>query len=391
MTVMSEKRDYYEVLGVSKTATDKEIADAYRKAALKFHPDRNPGDDEAVKRFKEAAESFEVLNNPEKRARYDRFGHAGVQSGPGGGPQFADIQDIFDAFGDIFGGGMFGDLFGNRRGGGRSRARKGDDVRCDVSLDLVEAAKGTKKSVQFERSKKCETCAGSGAKPGSSPQACTYCGGRGQVVQQAGILRVQTTCPACHGAGTVIKDPCRDCRGKGYVAEVVRREVSIPAGVDEGMRIRVAGEGQPSPNGGPAGDCYCFISVRPHPLFQREGQHLICRVPITYPQAALGATIEVPTLDGKEDVEIPAGVQPGNVITLKGRGVADPHGSRRVGDLHVQLMLEVPHQMTARAKQLLRELAEIEKANVSPERKSFFEKLRDYFVPKDEMAARSEG
>jgi molecular chaperone DnaJ len=383
MRAMAEKRDYYEVLGVARTASHKEIADAYRKAAIKYHPDKNPGDDDAIQHFKAAAEAFEVLNDADKRARYDRNGHAGL--GQGGGEHFHDIQDIFDAFGDMFGGGAFGDFFGGRRGG-RRRARKGDDLRCDVTLDLIEAARGCTRSVRYDRSQRCGDCGGSGARPGSTPQPCGYCGGRGQVVQSAGILRVQTTCPSCRGAGITIRDPCRSCRGNGFVLETVEREVAIPGGVDNGMRIRVPGEGQPSPNGGPPGDCYCFIAVQEHSLFHREGQHLICRIPITYSQAALGATIDVPTLDGREELKIPAGTQAGEVITLRGRGLADPHGSRRVGDLLVQVDLEVPKSLTPRQEQLLRELAEVEQSNVSHHRKSFLETLKEYFVPRDETA-----
>lgn len=381
---MADKRDYYEILGVTRTATHVEISDAYRKAAIKNHPDKNPGDEEAVRRFKEAAEAFEVLNDAEKRARYDKFGHAGM-GGQGGGRNFSDIEDIFEAFGDFFGGGGggFGEMFGNR-GGGRKRPRKGDDLRVDVTIDLLEAARGCKKTIKFERSRKCDDCNGSGARPGSTPQQCNYCGGRGQVVQQAGILRVQTTCPACRGAGSVVKDPCKGCKGQGYVAEQVAREVAIPGGVDTGMRIRVPGEGQPSPSGGPPGDCYCFLTVREHQLFQREGPHLICRVPISYTQACLGAEIEVPTLDGRREVKIPSGTQPGDILTLRGCGMPDPHGGRRVGDLHVQLDLEVPKSLAPKQEKLLRELAEVEHTNVSPHRKNFLERLRDYLIPRDD-------
>ncbi len=384
MATMSEKRDYYEVLAVARGATQEEISVAYRRLAIENHPDKNPSDDQAIARFKEAAEAFEVLHDDEKRARYDRFGHAGAQRG--GGSQFSDIQDIFDAFGDMFGGGgALGDLFGGGgRRGGRRRVHKGDDIRCDLALDLFEAARGCEKTIRFERSRKCKTCGGGGALPGTAPQKCDYCGGRGQVLQSAGILRVQTTCPSCRGAGKVIKDPCRTCRGSGYTAERVERTVSIPAGVDEGMRVRVPGEGQPSGNGGPPGDCYCFLAVKEHSLFQREGAHLICRVPVTYSQAALGATIEVPTLDGREELAIHAGTQPGEVFHLRGRGMPDPHGGRRKGDLLIQVDLEVPDTITEQQEKLLRELAETEQANVSIHRKGFFEKLYDYFVPHDD-------
>jgi molecular chaperone DnaJ len=386
---MTAKRDYYEVLGVDRSASNGEIAAAYRKLAVKYHPDKNKGDEDAVARFKEAAEAYEVLNDPDKRSLYDRFGHAGLQQG-GGSPHFRDVEDIFEAFGDVFGDSLFGDLFGGRARGGR-RARKGSDIRCDITLDLVDAARGCTRTVQFQRHERCDSCQGSGAKSGTRPETCRYCGGAGSVVQSSGIFRVQTTCPACRGAGTTIKDPCASCRGEGYVLQKVEREVNIPAGVDNQTRLRLAGEGEPSPQGGAPGDAYVFINVREHPLFQREGQHLICRVPITYSQAALGSSIEVPTLDGREELAIPAGTQPGDVFKLRGRGLPDPR-RRGTGDLLVQVTLEIPKHLTPRQEELLRELAEEERANVSPHRKSFFEKLRDYFVPDDsDSASKTDG
>jgi molecular chaperone DnaJ len=380
---MAAKRDYYEVLSVTRTASDGEIAAAYRKMAIQYHPDKNPGDDDAVKRFKECAEAYEVLSDGDKRARYDRYGHAGVDGPGGGAPHFSDVNDIFQAFGDIFGDSVFGDLFGGgRRGGGGRRVQRGNDVRCDLSLDLLETARGCTKQVQYKRHQRCTDCQGSGAKPGSKPEKCRYCGGQGQVIQSTGIFRVQTTCPACRGAGTTIKDPCDACHGEGVVLQSVSREVSIPAGVDNQTRLRMAGEGDPSPNGGPPGDCYCFITVREHPLFVRDGQNLICRLPITYSQAALGAVVEVPTLAGREELRIAAGTQPGDVFKLRGRGMPDPRG-RGTGDLLVQVELEIPKKLTERQEQLLRELAAEEHANVSPQRKTFFEKLKEYFVPED--------
>ena len=374
MAVMTAKRDYYEVLGVERSATEKQISEAYRKLALKYHPDRNPGDEEAVKRFKAAAEAFEVLNHAEKRARYDRYGHAGLESA-GGAPEFRDVNDIFAAFSDIFGEGLFGSMFGGR---GRGRARRGANVRCDVVLELREAAEGTTKNIEFERHEACEICRGSGAMPGTKPEKCRYCGGRGQVVQSAGVFSIQTTCPSCHGEGSVIREPCHECRGSGYVARRVKREVKIPPGVDTGTRLRLSGEGEPSPDGGPRGDCYCFISVREHPLFQRNGHDLVCQVPISYPQAALGAKIDVPTLDGREEFEIPAGTQSGDVFRLRGKGMPDMQ-ARRHGDLLVQVFVEVPKRVTPEHERVLRELAEIENVHVSPERKSFFGKLKEYF------------
>ena len=384
MVTMAKKRDYYEVLGVERTATDQQIAAAYRKLAIKFHPDKNQGDEDAVKHFKEAAEAFEVLADADKRSRYDRFGHAGIDGPGGGAPHFQDINDIFEAFGGIFGDSVFGDIFGGGRGGrGRRRATKGADIRCDVTLDLIEAARGVSKTVHFERHEECAECKGSGARKGTKPESCQYCGGRGQVVQSAGIFRMQTTCPSCRGAGSVIREPCGACGGQGYVRQKVTREVNIPAGVDDDVRLRLSGEGDPDPHGGARGDCYCFLHVKEHPLFRREGRNLICQMPISYAQAALGATVEVPTIAGKEELEIPRGTASGEVFRLRGRGMPDPH-ARGKGDLLVQVQVEVPKTLTPRHEDLLRQLAEEEHANVTPHRKSFFEKLREYFVPGDE-------
>ncbi len=375
---MSTQRCYYEILSVSREASDGEISTAYRKLAIKYHPDKNPGDEEAIARFKEAAEAFEVLNDNEKRSRYDRFGHAGVNGNAGGGGAgFSDVEDIFSAFGD-----MFGDLFG----GGRGRARAGRDVRCDVTLTLHEAAEGTTKSVEYKRHETCDDCDGTGAAEGSTRETCGYCGGHGRVIQSAGIVRMQTTCPACQGAGSTIEKPCKGCRGTGQKLKTVQTEVRIPAGVDDGTRVRISGEGEPSASGGPPGDCYCFISVLSHPLFDREGQHLVCRVPITYTQAALGCDLEVPTLSGRGEVKLPPGTQSGDVFRLNGEGMPDPrrHG---LGDLLVQVTIEVPKKISAEEQKLLRELAELENTNVAPERKSFFSKVKDYFTTETDTSA----
>jgi molecular chaperone DnaJ len=375
------KRCYYEVLSVKRDASEKEIATAYRKLALKYHPDTNPDDESAMEKFKEAAEAYEVLADAEKRARYDRFGH---NAGESYGSQFQDADDIMEAFGS-----MFGDLFG---GGGRrgQRVRKGQDVRADVKLELEEAAKGVTKTVDYPRNKKCETCSGSGAKPGSSKTMCRYCAGHGQVVQSAGFVRVQTTCPQCRGAGAVINEPCTDCRGNGYVQTKVSKPVAIPAGIDDGMRVRIAGEGEPSPDGGPPGDLYCFVSVRNHRLFQRDGQHLILRMPITYSQAALGCTLDVPTLDGPHELKIPHGTESGEVFRIRGKGMPDPHGRGGKGDLHVQTYIEVPKKLNTRQRELLNELAELEHANVTPHRKTFFETIKEYFSPSESPGKKTE-
>lgn len=374
---MAEKADYYAVLGVTRTASKKEIATAYRRLALKFHPDSHPGDENATQKFKEAAEAYEVLSDDGKRARYDQYGHAGVD---GGGAHFTDVEDIFEAFGDIFGGGLFGDFFGGGGGRRRSRRRRGHDIRCDVTLDLEEAATGVTKTVEIERAEPCDKCGGSGAKPGSSREVCRRCGGHGQVVQSAGILRVQTTCPTCHGAGHVITQTCEQCHGTAYQAARVVRKVAIPPGVDRGTKVRIEGEGEPSPDGGPRGDAYLFINVRPHSLFQRDGDHLILQLPISYSQAALGASIEVPTLQGPDNLDISRGSQSGEVYRLRGRGMPRLRGGGN-GDLLVQTFIEVPKKLNDEQEKLLRELAELEHAEVTPHRKSFLEKLRDYFAP----------
>ncbi len=376
------KRCYYEVLGVVRESSEREIATAYRKLAIRFHPDSNPGDEDATRKFKEASEAYEVLRDAETRARYDRFGHAGVGEQAG----FRDVEDIFDAFGDLFGGGggMFGEIFGRRRG-----PRRGRDLRCEVELTLEEAAQGVRKEISFRRSEACDECHGSGAAKGSKPTPCPQCHGRGRVVQSAGILRVQTACPHCEGQGQIIKDPCISCRGAGYVARPVTRVVQIPKGVDNGVQVRVPGEGEPSPDGGPPGDCYCFITVRQHSLFQREGSHLILKLPISFSQAALGATIEVPTLDGREDLTVPAGTQSGEVFRVYGKGVADPR-SGRMGDLLVQTIIETPKKLTERQRDLLRELAELEHKHVTPERKGFLERLREYFAPEAHESSNGE-
>lgn len=364
------KRDFYEVLGVGKTANDREISRAYRQLAIKYHPDSNPGDEEATGMFKEAAEAYEVLSDPEKRAIYDQYGHAGVQQGAGGGAGFSDVEDIFDAFGDMFGG-MFG---GGRR---RRGPRKGGRIDVEVKLDLEEAARGVSKTISFDRAQLCGSCRGSGSRPGSSPKTCQRCGGQGQVVQSAGILRVQTTCQACGGQGKVVSDPCTDCRAQGYVNKPVKLDVTIPAGVDDGMQVRLTGEGQPSPDGGPNGDCYCFISLRKHPLFERDGSDLYVQIPIMFTQAALGAQIEIPTLEGPDTLDIPAGTQSGEVFRLGRKGMPDPR-TGRVGNLMVRVFVEVPKKLSDEQEKLLRKLADEEEAHVTPHRSSFLEKLKSY-------------
>ena len=367
------KQDYYEILCVSRDATGKDISRSYRKLAVKYHPDSNPGDEDANRQFKEAAEAYEVLSDPEKRSRYDRFGHQGVE---GAGSHFTSAEDIFAAFGEIFGGGMFGDFFG---GQGRSRARRGADVRVDVKLTLEEAASGVSKTVELQRNETCETCDGQGSQPGTQPQGCQQCGGRGQVIQSAGILRVQTTCPVCRGSGKIIVHPCQDCHGQGAVSNHVKLEVSIPPGVDDGMRVRLNNEGEPSDSGGPRGDCYCFIHVRTHKLFHRDGQNLILQMPIAYTQAALGCEIEVPTLGGSEILTVPRGTQSGAIFKIAGKGMPHPQGGRP-GNLMVQTYIETPRKISVQQEELLRQLAELEQTEVLPERKNFLDRIKDYFA-----------
>ncbi len=373
---MSAKRCYYEVLEVEKKASIDQIKSSYRKLAIKYHPDKNKGDETVSIKFKEVSEAFEVLSDSDKRARYDRFGHAGVNSSAGRGH---DPRDLFKSvFGSFFGGDME-DLFG---GGGGTRVHRGADATCCVQLDLFEAARGVKKKIRFRRRERCEECHGSGAAPGSKPETCSYCGGQGRVRQRLGIFDMTTECPACHGAGEVVRQSCRGCRGQGLVAREIQREVQIPAGIDEQTRLRLEGEGEASPDGGPAGDCYLFFEIKPHPLFERDGQHLVCQVPITYAQACLGAKIEVPTLDGKEPLTVPAGTQPGEVFRLRGRGLPNVRGGRG-GDLLVQVVIEVPKQLSRPQEELLRQLDELEEQHASPRRKGFLEKLREFFVPED--------
>jgi molecular chaperone DnaJ len=379
MVSMASKRDYYEVLQVSRQATVEEIKRSYKKLAWEFHPDRNNGDAEASERFKEVAEAYEILSDDDKRSRYDRFGHAGVQGAAGAAAAgFSGFEDAIDLFSQLFGVQMGGG--GTRRG--RSRGQRGSSLRTAVEMDLFEAAKGCARELEFRRQETCQTCSGSGARAGTKPTTCDYCGGQGQVVQRAGGglfgFQMATECPACHGSGQVVRDKCPDCRGEGRVSRSVKQTIEIPAGVASGNRITLRGEGDAGPNGGPRGDLLIDVRVKEHPLFQREGNHLTCRVPVTYSQVVLGTEIEIPVLEGRHTLKVPAGTQPGEVIRLRGKGMPDVHGGPR-GDLYVQVQLEVPKKVGGRHAELIRELAEHERAEVSPHRKSFFEKVREFF------------
>ncbi|HEU5118220.1 MAG TPA: molecular chaperone DnaJ [Isosphaeraceae bacterium] len=378
------KRDYYEVLGIDRDSSAEAIKKAYRQMALKYHPDRNPGDAEAETRFKEAAEAYEVLSDQSKRQRYDRYGHAGVD---GAGTQhFRNAEDIMSAFGEIFGGDLFGGMFGSRQRGPRA----GQDLLMKLEVDLLEAARGASKSVELTRPELCDTCSGTGSKPGTKPVSCDYCRGAGQVVQTRGFFQVATTCPACGGTGTRIVEPCPTCIGAGRVSKKVQLSVHVPPGVDTGMWIQIRNQGEPGDPGAPRGNLRLQVQIRPHPFFEREGNDLHCQVPIHFPQAALGAEIEVPTLEGTERLQVPRGTQSGDVLRLKGRGMPDINGRGR-GDELVEVVIETPRKLTARQEELLRELADLEHEEVSPRRKSFFEKLRDYFTEETEDPSLGEG
>jgi molecular chaperone DnaJ len=377
--VATTKRDYYEILGVAKTSSGEEIKRAYRRLAMKYHPDRNDGDGkaEAEIRFKECAEAYEILSDESKRARYDQYGHAGVQ----GAHDFShmDVGDIFSMFTDIFGG-AFGDAFGGRGGrGSAARAHRGFDLETQVELTLQEVATGAERTIEFDKQDRCDKCNGSGAKPGSSPVVCPQCGGQGRIAQQGfgGMFRMVTTCPNCRGRGTVIKEACPKCRGSGRQLKKQVVTVKIPAGVHEGQAVRITGQGEAGEGGAPPGDLHCYISVKAHEIFTRHNNDLVCQIPVSFTQAALGGTIDVPTLKGTDQLEIPAGTQHGEVFKLKGKGLPDIR-SYRPGDEIVQILIEIPKKLTERQKQLLREFAASEDdVNVTPQRKSFMEKLKD--------------
>jgi molecular chaperone DnaJ len=376
------KRDYYEILGVGREAKDQDLKSAYRKLALKFHPDRNPGDAAAEERFKEAAEAYAVLSDPDKRSMYDRFGHAGVSGAGAGGfdpNAFAGFEDIFGNLGDLFG---FGDMFGGRRR--RGGPQRGSDLRYDLEISFEESFTGTETAIQIPREESCETCGGSGAAPGSAPEVCGQCRGTGQLRYQQGFLTVARPCANCRGTGRVISKPCQACRGAGRVGRERKITAKIPPGIATGQRLRLYGEGEHGAAGGPPGDLYVVVHVQEHPFFQREGDDLYCELPITFPTLALGGEVRVATMAGEEEIRVPAGTQPGTRFKLRGKGMPNVSG-RGVGDLFVIARASVPKKLTREQKHLLEELARTlpeEKPDVAAadgSEKPFFEKVKDIF------------
>lgn len=376
---MADKRDYYEVLGVNKGASDDEIKKAYRQAAKKYHPDLHPGDKEAEEKFKEVNEAYEVLSDSEKKARYDQFGHAGVDPnyGAGGaGSPFGQDIDFGDIFSSFFGG------FGGRRSANPNAPRRGSDIETQLQISFEEAAKGCRKTVQYQAISTCKDCNGTGAQKGTSPKTCSACGGRGQVtINQRtpfGVVQTSRPCDACKGRGKIVETPCRTCNGRGQVRRKKTVEVNVPAGINEEQVLNVSGHGNSGVNGGPAGDLHVYIGIRPHPIFERRGDDIWCDLPITFTQAALGATVTVPTLDGKASYDIHEGTQPGDVFKLKGKGIQHLGGKGR-GDQFVRVVIEVPKNLNGKQKDLIRQFDAALGDKNYQKRKGFMDKLKDIF------------
>lgn len=367
------KRDYYEVLGVSRDVDDQGLKGAYRKLALQYHPDRNPNDRDAEEKFKEAAEAYGVLSDPQKRAAYDRYGHQGLQGGAGFDPnQFTDFGDIL---GDLFG---FGDLFG---GGGRRRSRtqRGDDLRYDLEIEFADVMRGVSADIQVPRLEQCSKCNGTGAEKNDGLVTCPMCHGRGEVLYQQSFLQIRRTCGQCNGRGQIIRRPCTQCKGEAYVRSERKLKVNIPAGVSTGTRLRLAGEGQPGNNSGPAGDLYVFIKVREHPIFERQEDDLYCTVPVNIAQAALGTEVDLLTLDGLQTIKIPEGTQPGAKVRLRNLGVPHLQGSGR-GDLFVHIDVKVPTKLTREQKRMFEQLRDTLPTENEPHDKGLLDKVKDYFM-----------
>ncbi len=371
------KRDYYEVLGLAKDADENAIKRAYRKLAMKYHPDRNPNDDSVAEKFREVTEAYEVLSDDSKRSRYDQYGHAGVDEqmqdfwGRGGAQDSHAFRDFGDMFGDVF-----GEMFGF---GGGGRSTRGADLRYDLSLSLEDAAAGREVELEIPKHESCSTCSGSGAKPGSNPVPCSTCGGHGQVQMQQGFFAVRRTCPTCQGSGKRIESPCGSCSGAGRVRVNKKLKVKVPAGVYDGAQVRVGGEGEAGEHGTPPGDLYIVISLKAHKIFEREGADLYCTMPVTFPQVALGAEVDAPTLEGRVKIRIPAGTEAGRVFRLRGHGVPDIRTGGQKGDLYVRLQIAVPNKMSSKQKELLREFSEETGDDVYPERSSFLDKVKDFW------------
>jgi len=373
------KRDYYEVLGIDRNSSEDEIKKSYRKLAIKYHPDKNPGDKTAEEKFKEIGEAYEALSDPQTRAAYDQYGHAAFDPRMRGA-RAGGFHDPFEIFREAFGGGT-GSIFDELFGGARSdptAPERGRDLRYDMEITFVEAAHGTEKEISVTKLDQCHTCHGTGRTSESKVKTCTACGGRGQVVTSRGIFSIAQTCSRCHGAGRIIENPCRSCQGSGQREQTSKIRIRIPAGVDTGARLRSSGNGEAGARGGPPGDLYVVLHVKQHELFQREGDDLICEVPISFVQATLGAEIEVPTLDTKAKINVPAGTQNGTIFRLKGKGIKNVQGYGQ-GDLHVRVAVEVPTHLNVAQKAKLQEFAELCDENVNPIARGFFAKARDLF------------